>query len=87
MAGHTTAYRRVLEDLAESRGLAGAEELAEKAAAVAPGLTAEEVLENPPGGYGNALDAVLSLSEEEKALISSAFVETFMRPSRLRRDR
>ncbi len=87
MTENISAFRRVLEDLAHSRGLANAEELAEKAAAVDPRMSSPALLENPPVGFGNALDAVLHLSEEEKVLISGAFVETFMRPSRLRRSR
>ncbi len=87
MTENMSAFRRVLEELAHSRGLAGAEELAEKAAAVDPRMSSPALLENPPVGFGNALDAVLHLTEEEKTLISGAFVETFMQRDRLRRDR
>lgn len=86
MTENTSAFRRVLEDLAHSRGLAGAEELAERAAAVDPSMISPQtLLEDPRGGYGNALDAVLGLSEDEKKLISAAFVETFMRSDHLPR--
>ncbi len=87
MTEHISAYRRVLEDLAHSRGLADAEELAERAVAVEvpPRMSRRELLERPPGGYGIALDAVLCLSEGEKKRISAAFVETFMQRDMLRR--
>ncbi len=87
MTENISAFRRVLEDLARSRGLAGAEELAEKAAEVDPRMSSPALLENPPGGYGHALDAVLHLSEDEITLVWAAFVETFMQRDRLRRDR
>ena len=41
----TNPYRLVLEDLARSRGLSGAEELAEKAAEVDPDYTPREILD------------------------------------------
>ena len=39
----TNPYREVLEDLAQSRGLSGAEELAERAAEADPDFTPEMI--------------------------------------------
>ena len=46
----TTPYRAVLEELAHSRGLSGAEELTDRAAGVAPGFTPTTILEKPRAG-------------------------------------
>ena len=72
------AYRDVLEDLAKSRGMSGAEELAKRAHALDPECSPEQLLSNPPGGYGRVLDRVLALSEEEKVRLSNAYAWTFL---------
>ncbi len=41
-------YRDVLEELAISRGFDGAEEMARRAAELAPGYTAKKILDAPP---------------------------------------
>ncbi len=80
-----TAYLWTLEYLARSRGFSGAEEVARRAAEIDPGYTVQELLEAPPGGFGDALDAVLGMNAQEKARLSRAFSKTFMDPSRLPR--
>jgi hypothetical protein len=72
------AYRDVLEDLAKSRGLSGAEELAKRAHALDPECSVRLLLEDPPGGYGRLLDRILTLSEEEKIRLSNSFAWTFL---------
>jgi hypothetical protein len=72
------AYRDVLEDLAKSRGLSGAEELARRAHAVDPACEVRLLLEDPPGGYGRVLDQILGLGEEEKVRLASSFAWTFL---------
>jgi hypothetical protein len=72
----TTPYRQVLDELAQSRGFSGAEELAQRAAEVG-GFTPADALENPPAHFGVALDSVLHLTEEEKVRVTDAFVSTF----------
>jgi hypothetical protein len=74
----TTPYRAVLEDLAHSRGLSGAEELVERAAEGTRGLTAAAILERPPAGYGKSLDAVLRMDDRERGRVAAAFAETFL---------
>ena len=71
-------YRDVLEDLAKSRGLSGAEELAKQAHALDPECSPKRLLTNPPGGYGIVLDRVLALSEEEKIRLANSFAWTFL---------
>jgi hypothetical protein len=61
----TTTYRTYLEELALSRGLSGAEELAERTHQAHPVYSAQQILECPPGGFGSALDDTIALSEEE----------------------
>jgi hypothetical protein len=73
-------YRSYLEELAESRGLASAEELAQAAATADPEFSAQEILEDPPNGYGEAIDRAISLNEEEKLGLSRAWMHTYMRP-------
>ena len=68
-------YRAVLEDLAKSRGLSGAEELAEKAAAADPDYTPREILDGSFGGFGPALDEVLDLDDKERMRIVAAHLE------------
>ena len=75
-------YREVLEDLAVSRGLDGAEDLAHRAAEQDSSYTAEELLERPPSGFGTALDAVLNMTEEEQCRVSEAFGRTWLNPRR-----
>ncbi len=76
----TTTYRAYLEELALSRGLSSAEELAERAVEADPDFTVAEILEQGMGGFGQALDAAISLSEEEKTQLVAAWMDTFMRP-------
>ena len=80
MTETTSPYRSYLEELAESRGLPGAEELAQAAVLADPDFSVREILENPGGGFGQALDAAISLSEEEKDRLTQAWVHTFIRP-------
>jgi hypothetical protein len=75
---HKEEYRDVLEDLAISRGLSGAEELAQRAGSLDPEYTVQGLLENPPGGYGRVLDQILTLSEEEKVRLANSFAWTFL---------
>ena len=73
-------FRRVLEDLAASRGMS-LEELAHKADATgralgrisSEGLRGER-LEEPPGNFGAALDAVLGMSQEERERVVDGFL-------------
>jgi hypothetical protein len=74
-----TDYRTCLEELAESRNFLGARELALEAAKADPRFTTREILEDP-GRVGRALDAVLSLSEEEKDRLARAWLRAFLRP-------
>jgi hypothetical protein len=74
----TTEYRRYLEELARSRGLPGAQELAQAAATADPAFTVREILQDPPGRFGRAIDAVISLTEEEKSSLAEAWRSTFL---------
>jgi hypothetical protein len=65
----TEDYRDVLEDLARSRGLDGAEELARRAAEVDPDFSPRQILEADVGGV--PLDRVLALTDEEKLRLTS----------------
>ncbi|MDP9480565.1 MAG: hypothetical protein M3R38_33710 [Actinomycetota bacterium] len=85
-AGIPTAYLWTLEYLAHSRGFSGAEEVARRAAEIDPRYTARDLLESPPGGYGTALDAVLEMDGGEKVRLTQAFRETFLNPSRLKKE-
>ncbi len=78
MEQRTEGYREVLEELARSRGLSGAEELARRAVEAEPGFTVRGILEDPRGGYGHALDAVLGMDEAERVRLSDAFARTFL---------
>jgi hypothetical protein len=60
------------------RGLPGAQELAQAAATADPAFTVREILQDPPGRFGRAIDAVFDLSEEEKIGLSRAWAETFI---------
>ena len=82
----TNLYREVLNDLAKRRGLSGAEELAEKAAAADPRYTAEDLLGARLSGYGEALDSVLKTSEAERNLLVRAFIISFLGGERLGED-
>ncbi len=75
-------YRDVLEDLARSRGLSGAEELGQRAAELDPGHTAQEYLEEPPIGFGTKVDRLLNLSDREKVRLSEGFRVTFLERAR-----
>jgi hypothetical protein len=96
MTGETTAtLPEVLEDLAASRGIS-LEELAERADASREGMgriTAEglrgEREDEPPVYFGNALDAVLEMSPEEKQRVVDAFAALvfFEFPAERGRDR
>jgi hypothetical protein len=74
----TTPYRTYLEELARSRGLSGAEELARLTVEADPDFTVQEILESPGGGFGQALDDAISLSEEEGTALVRAWMETFI---------
>lgn len=74
----TEGYRDVLEELARSRGMGEAEDLARRAVEAEPGFTVRGILEDPKGGYGHALDAVLEMDEEERVRLSNAFARTFL---------
>jgi hypothetical protein len=71
----TNPYRAVLDELAQSRGLSGAEELAEKAAEAVPNHTPEGILEGTSRNFGHALDAVLDLTDEEKGRVGLAVMD------------
>ncbi|MDP9484529.1 MAG: hypothetical protein M3Q49_01835 [Actinomycetota bacterium] len=85
-AGVPTDYLWVLVYLARSRGFSGAEEVARRVSEIDPRYTVRDLLEAPPGGYGTALDAVLEMNEHEKKRLTQAFRETFMNPSRLKKE-
>jgi hypothetical protein len=74
----TTAFKRVLDELVESRGLKDLDELKERLLAAGHKETANALPEDAPGGFGEDLDAVLNLSEEEKLKVADAFAATFM---------
>jgi hypothetical protein len=74
----SNAYRDVLDELAKSRGLSGAEELAEKAADAGPVHSRKKILDGSSRA-GRALDAVLDLTEEERRRISEAWAKTYLR--------
>ena len=81
-----TPFAGVLEELAGSRGLSGLEELVARVNAAGHGLrhvegdlTVERLLEWPPLGYGDALEPVLGLSDDERGRLARAWVETFLR--------
>ncbi len=76
----TNPYRTYLKELATSRGLSGAQELAELAHEADPDFSGREILENPGGGFGAALDAAIGLSEEEKDRLTAAWRDTFIGP-------
>ncbi len=73
----TEGYRDVLEDLAKSRGLAGAEALAEQVVEAGPDYTVRGVLEGDAGGVGTVLDAILDppTTEEERERLVRALVD------------
>ena len=80
-ATEPTAHERVLEELARSRGLDGIEELRKRLWAAGHRKTSKLLVEESPGGFGQDLDEILDLTEEEKASITDAFTETFLRRS------
>jgi len=56
------------------------EELARRTHEADPDFSVQEVLVNPRGGFGQALDAAISLTEEEKDRLTRAWVATFIPP-------
>ncbi len=76
MEQRTEGYRDVLEDLAKSRGLAGAEALAKQVVEADPDYTVRGVLEGDAGGVGTVLDAILDppTTEEERERLVRALV-------------
>jgi hypothetical protein len=74
---HTEDYRDALEDLANSRGLSGAEELARRVVEADPDYSVRGVLEGNAGGLGEVLDEVLDPppTEEERVRLVRAMVE------------
>ncbi len=77
MEQRTEGYRDVLEDLAKSRGLVGAEALAKQVVEADPDYTVRGVLEGDAGGVGTVLDAILDPppTEEERARLVRALVD------------
>ncbi len=76
MEQRTEGYRDVLEALAKSRGLSGAEDLAERVVEADPDYTVRGVLEGDAGGFGDALDTILDppSTEEERERLVRALV-------------
>lgn len=75
MVEERTALERKLEELAQSRGLSGLEELC----AVVKVRTGKSLnTKRPKAGFGNSLDAVLGMDERERVRVAVAFAETFM---------
>ncbi len=76
MEQRTEGYRDVLEDLAKSRGLTGAEALARRVVEADPDYTVRGVLEGDAGGFGEVLDAILDppTTEEERERLVRALV-------------
>jgi hypothetical protein len=70
-------FRDVLEKLATSRGLSGAEELARRVVAADPDYSVRGVLEGDAGGFGAVLDEVLDPppTEAEKLRMVRAMVD------------
>jgi hypothetical protein len=77
-----TLHEFVLTDLARRRGLSGLEELRERLIAAGHAETATSLLEAPPSGWGDHVDKVLKLTQEEKERTARAFGETFLSPRR-----
>jgi hypothetical protein len=76
-ATQPTAHERVLTELAHSRGYT-LPELVDRLRDVGHLETADSLLTEPVGGFGQDLDDVLTLTEEEMGRLVAAFVETFM---------
>jgi len=74
----TEESRDVLEELAKSHGLFGAEDLAEQAHEADPTYSVRDILENPQAGFGEALNLVPGMSEEERTRVSGAFARMFL---------
>lgn len=72
------SYRSVLQRISHHHGFSGAEEVARKAAQADPRHTAEELLESPAYGFGDALNGVLDMDEAERWRLSSAFARSFL---------
>jgi len=77
-SSEATPYRAYLEELATSHGLSGAQELARRTHEADPDFTVREVLTSPRGGFGQAIDIAISLTEEEKDRLVDAWRETFI---------
>jgi beta-phosphoglucomutase-like phosphatase (HAD superfamily) len=77
-ATQMTAHEAALTELAHSRGIADPEELRDRLRPEGRERTARLLVEEPPAGFGQALDSVLDLAEEEKVRLARAFVETFL---------
>ena len=76
-----TGWERLLEELAASRGIGSIEELAGQVnEKTGKGYTARELRGWPRGGFGNDLDAVLHLTEEEAWRIADTVAKTFLAP-------
>lgn len=72
------AYRSALERISRDHGFSGAEEVARLAAELTPGVAAKRLLTNPEGGFGEALDKALNMTDAEKYRIACAWSRTFM---------
>ena len=77
-ATQPTAYEAALEELAHSRGLADLEELRDRLRTAGHERTARRLVEGPCAWYGQHFDHVLNMTEE-KARLSMAFAQTFLR--------
>lgn len=73
------SYRSCLERISRAHGYTGAEEVARLASERDPRYKAEALLTKPPSGYGEALDAVLDMTDAERWRLSSAWGRTFLR--------
>jgi hypothetical protein len=56
------------------------EELAQAAAIAHPEFSVQEILQDPPGRCGRAIDRVISLTDEEKSGLAEAWRSTFIAP-------
>jgi hypothetical protein len=45
-----------------------------------PHFSVRAILEDPPGRFGRAIDAVISLTDEEKSGLAEAWRSTFIAP-------
>lgn len=72
MLDTTTAFGRTLQEIAESRGIPGADELVRRA-----NRDGRPEGEFPWCGFGDDLDAAVGTSEEERARLVETFAQTY----------